>query len=123
MAVEELVSPLKLMLTFLPVEAEGTRQMIDVEDTNVRLAGTELESDRMMRQAVFNASKIAEEWVMLTFTAPNRENAGFKMKPPTGIAGEGVADGVGDDVTGGTEVPEETADVAPGEPVPSSIPN
>ena len=38
MAVEELTSPLKLMLTFLPVEDEGTRQMIDVEDTNVRLA-------------------------------------------------------------------------------------
>ncbi len=83
----------------------------------------------MMRQTVFNVSKIAEEWVMLTFTAPNRENAGFKMKPPTGIAGEGVADGVGDDVTGGTEVPgetevpDETADVAPGGPVPCSIPN
>ena len=77
----------------------------------------------MMRQTVFNMSNIAEEWGMLTFTAPNRENAGFNMKPPTGIAGEGVADGVGDDVTGGTEVPEETADVAPGEPVPSSIPN
>jgi len=37
MAVEELASPLKLMLTFLPVEDEGTRQMIDVEETNVRL--------------------------------------------------------------------------------------
>ncbi len=111
----ELASPLRLMLTFLPPEEEGTRQIMDVEDTNVKEVCMELKFARIMRQTVVELLNNANEWFIVTFTAPNRENGGSKTTPSSraaGDIGEEAADEEGNEVTGGAGVPEEIADVA-----------